>query len=281
MMDRHLIYPPGWEKRQNKRDWDADPSLKGKPVPIQGTNIVLDSPEILEAWIAERKKRFPTSDRVENKKRKMEEAVARGQLDLTETGLLANKRRKVENPNSFQRRRQGQPTKGPARIGKSSEKARAIDSGWPVRPPRNDLQKVERLLSPSACSEPGSCSEEEDNDAPESRSSKIEHTENTLQHCLESEVDVAVVGTKEFGNPKKRQLQQPKAPLRNPFASRPTLLRNLILPEIRVTISNLSQAIRFLVDNHFLHDVELKPGQAVEHNKIQILPLDGGSNSNV
>ena len=29
MMDRHLIYPPGWEKRKKKLDWDADPSLKG------------------------------------------------------------------------------------------------------------------------------------------------------------------------------------------------------------------------------------------------------------
>jgi hypothetical protein len=28
-MDRHLIYPPGWEKRKQKSDWDADPSLKG------------------------------------------------------------------------------------------------------------------------------------------------------------------------------------------------------------------------------------------------------------
>ena len=29
MMDRHLVYPPGWEKRKKKLDWDADPSLKG------------------------------------------------------------------------------------------------------------------------------------------------------------------------------------------------------------------------------------------------------------
>lgn len=29
MMDRHLIYPPGWENRKGKNDWDADPSLKG------------------------------------------------------------------------------------------------------------------------------------------------------------------------------------------------------------------------------------------------------------
>lgn len=29
MMDRHLIYPPGWVHRKKKDDWDADPSLKG------------------------------------------------------------------------------------------------------------------------------------------------------------------------------------------------------------------------------------------------------------
>jgi hypothetical protein len=28
MMDRHLIYPPGWDNKK-KKDWDADPSLKG------------------------------------------------------------------------------------------------------------------------------------------------------------------------------------------------------------------------------------------------------------
>lgn len=29
MMDRHLIYPPGWDQRKKRSDWDADPSLKG------------------------------------------------------------------------------------------------------------------------------------------------------------------------------------------------------------------------------------------------------------
>jgi len=31
-----------------------------------------------------------------------------------------------------------------------------------------------------------------------------------------------------------------------------------------MTVSNLSQAIRFLVDNDFLKNVELRPGQASE-----------------
>jgi hypothetical protein len=29
MMDRHLIYPPGWHTRKHQADWDTDPSLKG------------------------------------------------------------------------------------------------------------------------------------------------------------------------------------------------------------------------------------------------------------
>lgn len=37
-----------------------------------------------------------------------------------------------------------------------------------------------------------------------------------------------------------------------------------------MTVSNLSQAIRFLVDNDFLHGVELKPGEASDA-PIQVL----------
>ena len=44
----------------------------------------------------------------------------------------------------------------------------------------------------------------------------------------------------------------------------------LLLPEVRMTVSNLSQAIRFLVDNDFLDDVELKPGEA-EERMIQVI----------
>lgn len=42
-----------------------------------------------------------------------------------------------------------------------------------------------------------------------------------------------------------------------------------------MTISNLSQAIRFLVDNDFLRNVELKAGEA-EDDKIQVI-TEGGA----
>ena len=46
-----------------------------KPIPIQGTTIILDDPDVLDAWIAERKRRWPSANLVEEKKRKREEAI--------------------------------------------------------------------------------------------------------------------------------------------------------------------------------------------------------------
>ncbi|KAI0304972.1 hypothetical protein BC826DRAFT_26037 [Russula brevipes] len=92
MMDRHLIYPPGWPARKRQSDWDADPSLKGKPIPILGTNVRLDTPEEVAAWIAERKRRWPTAPRVAEKKRKLEEAMANGGLQPDYIALTGNKR---------------------------------------------------------------------------------------------------------------------------------------------------------------------------------------------
>ena len=37
-----------------------------------------------------------------------------------------------------------------------------------------------------------------------------------------------------------------------------------------MTVSNLSQAIHFLVENDFLENVELKPGQA-QHKLIEVI----------
>lgn len=45
----------------------------------------------------------------------------------------------------------------------------------------------------------------------------------------------------------------------------------LLMPEIRATISNLSQAIRFVVQNDFFDGVELKPGDA-KPALVQMIP---------
>jgi hypothetical protein len=54
--------------------------------------MTLNTPEEIEAWKAERKKRFPTASRVADKKAKLEEAIARGQLPFDETHGSRNDR---------------------------------------------------------------------------------------------------------------------------------------------------------------------------------------------
>ncbi|KAG7450423.1 uncharacterized protein BT62DRAFT_1001248 [Guyanagaster necrorhizus] len=253
MMDRHLIFPPGWDKQKKTDNWDADPSLKGKPMPIQGTTLVLDSPEILDAWLAERKKRWPSDKRVQEKKRKQEEAVARGQLSVEELGLFSRKRqRTVDNEPR-------PPTRGRQRV--RGHVRGAADSGWrgrggavnahstPVQP------RVETVSSSSE-------SDSSDNGEPEVLSSKV-----TLNPVVDDPPTLPPKILAPINRPLLRK------PLQHPPPAQPTLLRNLLLPEIRMTVSNLSQAIRFLVRNDFLRDVELKPGEADE-KMIQVIGTD-------
>ncbi|KAL5641272.1 hypothetical protein ACGC1H_001677 [Rhizoctonia solani] len=89
-----------------------------------------------------------------------------------------------------------------------------------------------------------------------------------LPQCSE-EVPLANAGFKK--QTARRGAPQPPKPAYNPFNHRPNLLRNLLIPDIRATVSNLSQAIKFLVANDFLENVELKPGDA---ENVPIQPMD-------
>ncbi|KAI6007333.1 nuclear fragile X mental retardation-interacting protein 1-domain-containing protein [Pisolithus albus] len=253
MMDRHFIFPPGWE--ENKKDeWDADPSLKGKPVPIQGTSVLLDTPEAIDAWIAERRKRFPTSERVEEKKRKFEEAIARGQLTPEDMGLGGTKTRKHSHPT------EGPHTNWGKRSGRGGgNRGGALGRRDGVSPTVNARDST---ASHSAAGSNGSV--EEVHPSNTDSDSGEEPPEETTSKGPRSD---SAFNTTEVSPPLAKPLRpppQPKKPPRTPFMSRPDLLRELLLPEIRITVSNLSQAIRFLVDNDFLQGVESTPGEGRE-----------------
>jgi hypothetical protein len=207
-----------------------------KPIPIQGTNVILDSPEVLEAWIAERKRRFPTSSRVEEKKRKLEEAVARGQLDPIDLGLRANKRRKPENQDISERLKgkNGKHEQRGGNYGKRVESDRVPDSGWGARRKTKESEVAPtKPVVPDFSSPPESDSD--DDAPPELVSSKtappIELKPDTKDTDFFMEEDVKTIPAEkpvtENGKPRKSLLVQPKMPPRNPFASRPTLLRNV------------------------------------------------------
>ncbi|KAF8560436.1 hypothetical protein OG21DRAFT_1401275 [Imleria badia] len=270
MMDRHLIYPPGWQK---KDDWDADPSLKGKLLAIQGTSLVLDTPETISAWIAERKRRFPTDDKIQDKKRKLEEAVARGQLTPEDVGAGARKKYRQnlgQNTTYAEGGSKGFRGKGHQR-GKGRRREGLVQREEPqtenVDDSTSKLTDAKTKCTREAS--PNSASTADDDEAPEVVSSKAP----TVSLCI-PEVDARhaneVQMSHAYSQESPRRISQPKKPPRNPFVSRSTLLRNLLLPEIRVTVSNLSQAVHFLVENDFLRGVELRPGEAQEQ-MIEVL----------
>ncbi|KAJ3559774.1 hypothetical protein NM688_g143 [Phlebia brevispora] len=293
MMDRHLIYPPGWDKKRRKADWDADPSLKGKPIPIQGTSLKLDTPEAIEQWISERRKRFPTAERVEEKRKKIEEATARGQLSVEEGRFSRDKRRRMDEPHESRKRGSFhvRSARGRGRgkgLGRSAATRRApspqveistVNSADEVR----DNSAIDTRKNPELEDDIDMRSSDSDSDGPpEVVSSKIavrlgqgDVTEMKNEVAFETPQTLDVT----LKPPKKPLPKQPRRPSHNPFGTRPTLIRNLLLPEIRMTVSNLSQAIRFLVDNDFLENVELKPGQANER-RIEVIGEGTETDSN-
>ena len=200
-----------------------------KPNPIQGTNIVLNSPEILDAWIAERKKRFPTSSRVEDKKRKLEDAVARGQLDITGATLHLNKRQKrdhhLDGHVSHQKMQSHTGRNG-------KDQVRTTDAGWGGRVRAAQIAPS-KVIAPAVieASHSSSSSEDDTDLEPEVLSSKIRRTSEMpiIQETKDPKTLAPSRSTVKNDTVHRHRSSalQPKNPPRNPFASRPTLLRNV------------------------------------------------------
>ncbi|KAF8501898.1 nuclear fragile X mental retardation-interacting protein 1-domain-containing protein [Gautieria morchelliformis] len=292
MMDRHLIFPPGWKKKQN--DWDADPSLKGKPVPIPGTGVTLDTPEAIAAWIAERKKRWPSKQHVEDKRRKAQEAADRGEIDPSELTLKTKRRRLDEDSLEHRSRGRGRGSARGRGRGNSECNYGRSDTGWrgrgqargsmpSLRPMQTASRTLQSLDRAAASSEEDTTSEESGSDmdpVKDALSSKVDpglhgpkaNPDQDIQHITKDDPPATPdLSSTRMCRPLRRRkpMPQPRSAPQNPF-TRPSLLRNLLLPEIRHTVSNLSQAIHFLVDNDFLEGVELKPGDA-DSQQIKVL----------
>jgi len=298
-----------------------------------GTNVRLDTPEEIAAWIAERKRRWPSAGRVAEKKRKLEEAMANGELHpehlvlkrfrpplSSDVGLPRMSRgrggafggsgrgRGRGRGGGGQNRRhginasRGDITTSAQSRSQSQSQSQTQPSPLPTSKGTNPRSSAQRPpivelshLGSDADSDSGSGDE-----APEVLSAKRPPGIDTYASSSDAEPELPqAVNThsrsepadpssgnsglattagpestpakvESINRPRRALPPQPKRPPRNPFAPRSSLLRNLLLPEIRMTVSNLSQAIRFLVDNDFLENVELKAGEANE-KRIEVV----------
>lgn len=250
MMDRHLIYPPSWEKDKKQSDWDADPSLRGyaclcspvrkyetnwpaiiyrKTVPIQGTSLMLDTPEALDAWLAERRKRWPTAERVKEKSVRMKEAIARGQLPPMSSNLRGKKRRYEEGQDS---QRRGKRFNNEINRW-SGSRTRPTTSGTTPAPsqpsPADIASSVISAPVAQSLSEETFREEEEDDETPEVLSSKklIRPGCAIADAATSAEEKTAETPNASQTAYKVPRKKEPRLPPRSPFGSRPALLRNV------------------------------------------------------
>jgi hypothetical protein len=194
--------------------------LYSKPVPIQGTSLVLDSPEALDAWIAERKRRWPTARRVQEKKLKMEEAIARGQLSPEDSGSHRRKRQRLSESGV-------RHTGGGHDRDHSGYTGTQRDRGWNGRRTstnvHNDPATFKNVTVPSSASAEAGM----DDDRPEVISSKLEPpAQEPLPHNPQPNIHPSGASNDSCQIQRSYTHQPRKAPP-NPFASRPALLRNV------------------------------------------------------
>lgn len=235
---------------------------------IPGLNIHLDSPELVEKWLAERKKRWPTKAVIEQKTLQSWDGIAHksNQKDQTRASRL-----------------DGKPVPVPKNDSSSDESSEefSLDD--------NDEKETTGRVAVKASSLEG---EESDSD---SSGSDLDPEKDAISSKIPpsgQKPDVEASGSKplcrffqkgtcrngedcshrhEIGvlkstenSAKKRK--RPKAPSPNPFEA-PHLLRALLRNEIGQHINYVAQVIRFLVRNDFLDRFEIRSGDAAEQRK--------------
>lgn len=204
-----------------------------KAIPIQGTSVLLDTPEALDSWIAERRKRFPTAERVQEKKRKMEEAVARGQLAPEDMGLAGRKKRRHDHTTDGPIVRPDD--RGKRSRGRGRGRGRGMGPGREAHVRRGEIGSVVNDQKPTAIgsvslerlaqeNHPGTSFESEEEGPPEEISSKT-----PLSSKDPSSPTVAEGPVLRIKAPSKPPPLQPRRPQRSSFLSKPALLRNVTI----------------------------------------------------
>lgn len=199
-------------------------SIHRKSIPIQGTSVLLDTPEALDAWVAERRKRFPTAERVHEKKRKMEEAIARGQLAPEDMGLAGRKRHKHDHATDGSIA----PSDGRGKRGRGRGRGRGMGRGRGTYVNREAARSA--VNEPKPAVEPvsldGLVQEYNAGTSPESEEEPPEEISSKSLPVSKVPCTLSGRSVPETKASSKPSPLQPRQPRRNAF-SRPTLLRNV------------------------------------------------------
>ncbi|GMK60029.1 hypothetical protein CspeluHIS016_0902460 [Cutaneotrichosporon spelunceum] len=267
---------------------------------IQGTGITLDTPEQIAAWIAERRKKFPTAQRVAERKEEEAAAIARGEnprkrkLDAARAAEEWGRETEVGQhaKGAVRGRGQGRVNAAPRKVSKGDQSSDSSGS-------ESDSDSSSDLSESSEDDEDEG--DDEDKAEDEEEKDKGKDKENDIRAPAASNVcrffargqcrfgarcklehtrpNAAERAEEPKGPPKPRPPRVPRGPPPNAFA-RPSMLGAILANPIENTLSQLSQTIRFLVANDMLRGVEVRAGQAEEEKrereKIVVVEGEGG-----
>ncbi|KAG8925403.1 hypothetical protein FRC02_009701 [Tulasnella sp. 418] len=296
-MDRHLIYPKNWKqsKRKQMSDDEQEESVDEEQIArikgcttVPGTTLVLDTPEAIEAWKAERKKRWPSAQRVQDKAQARQEAIARGELVPSLKGK--HKKKSIVSDERLSRgsrgRGHGSFHRGGRGRGTSSGQFVTQSRHLPYTTQKPSTLPAKPSFQPPVPSKSVSgnlddiSSDDSDEDSTESSNSDMDPVKDAISSKQRPpNLPISSEDEEETSEKEKATVNQPARALlpnkrprpppgprpnqrNNPYSNHPSLLRNLLLPDIHATVSHFSQAIRFIVSNDFFDNVELKPGDA-------------------
>lgn len=274
--DRHLIYPPGGLDELRRRDpmrvaeererlarqrKGVARAADGPPdSTILGLNIKLDTPELIEEWIRQRRKRFPTSAVIQEKAAKQREReqkrLARQQTTLTPVVPL----------------------------GVSKDTASSDSESEPDTQPILSQEDQHDPTSSSSSSSSSPSESSSDSDMDEERDAISSKIEPPLRpEDLSCEQDSAQPSEPHRKRPSTtedksvRRVVPRRAPP-NPFEA-PDLLRQLLEREILQHVDALAQFLQFLLDNDMLMHVERNVGDAAAQRarRERVVVLNGPS----
>jgi hypothetical protein len=196
----------------------------------------LNTQEEIDAWLAERKNRFPTANRIAEKKAKIEDAIARGQLPF-DPNPRSNKRPRLEEPNRGAHRGRGNgrgrgrktgPPNGRVGVVSSKVSTTPIQTGPNSLPLRSPLPVQPPVPVPSE-----DCDSSDSDDSPpkplSTKSMKNFVPESPPQEASRDSERTRIkpsMGEKPSGS-RRPAAQQPRGPPPIPFGQNTSLLRNV------------------------------------------------------
>lgn len=238
---------------------------------ITGLNISLSTPELIDQWIAERKKRWPSDAVIEKKereswdtkdpprgKRRLPDRLSFVQPDhgakvQVKTGPFSSSSSSSDSSSSLSESSEDE-TESDSSGSDVDEEKDAISSKVPppsLQKPEDvslSTQKVCRFFQQGKCNYGDKC--------------RDRHDANVVQRPQQ-----------------ERRRKRPRPPSPNPFEA-PHLLRALLKNEIAQHVNYVAQVMRFLVRNEYLKGFEEKVGEAEARARQKSLIVDQSEMSN-